>query len=234
MKRKSLKNVDLAMILKNANVESTNIECLYDNKIKHVVDAHYGDSEACYLLDNEGVAVLKSDCCPTKKGWKKIKELKKLANNLCPFKKGEWILHRATVAQIQKIQYGLIQEVSDGFFNSASYSLNDYCFKLTCDTKRISENFNHILKQAYNSNVENVVYPNVYKIFIEIWKQMMINTIDNKEEKNESLFRELEYIVKGITGQANWRLKEYGGLNLISCEKSGDSKIQAQIADRAE
>lgn len=214
MKRKSLEGIDLSALIKNSGVGSLDIEVLYRNEISIVVNANHENDTICYLIDEGGHVTwaFKKDCVPTVKGVKKIKKLKKAANKMSGFKNGDWILYKGELAQIQKMRDGHIQQLGDGTFNYAGYELNEYCFNLTPSRKRVSEEFIEKMMQIMNSSIKGLNYSNVYKIFINFWKELMLCS-DNQDEIN-ILLKELNFFCKALWGGPTYRLKSYCGINV--------------------
>lgn len=216
MKRESLSDIDLVTILQNAEVySSADIEVLYNHNLAVVHDAHHGDDTLCYIANGKGIPVEKKAVFPTKRGWNRIEELKKRAQDLSPFEKGETILFRSEFVKILDMNYGLIQEITDGAFRTSGYSLNDYCFKLTNETKAFSRMFLKKLSTIEkDKRLNNLNYSNVYTIIIDLWKECMLCIKNKSYEDAKAVVTQLNFFISSLYGKKNWRLVKYNGISV--------------------
>lgn len=210
MKKKSFEDIPLVWLMQNCAINVCNIEAhvsTLDGEINHVIDGHFFDENRCFLKKSPFSSIEKKHIFPTKKGWKEIKRLNKIANKKSGFKQGEWILYNAEIYQIKSLKYGNIQSISDGSSNVAGNRLNESCVKLSCKRKRLSEGILFYKRTIFNYTDQRIIYSNIYKILMNFWLELMDNCHD--DEKIKVIFNKVTDFKRLIDGGFNFKLKSY-------------------------
>lgn len=110
---------------------------------------------------------------------------------------GDWVFCEFKLKQIKKMEGDRVISVTDGYFETSSYSMNNSIFPMTKRIKVISEEFERSYQKLHdNSGRLNLNFPDFNRWYIETWaKTCKKSTDDNFVELSYKKLYEFEKAV---------------------------------------
>lgn len=95
------------------------------------------------------------------------------------FKVGDWIFCEYKLHVIEEMEGETIKAVADGYIIHSSYSLNDRCFPLNKEIKRISEHFEQAYTKIHELSIRGLNFPDIHRWLVKKWCEACNNKDDN-------------------------------------------------------
>lgn len=131
-------------------------------------------------------------------------------------KVGEWCYHDFELCIIKKAldDGSVISEVSDGICNYSSSYLNNTCYPLTIEIKRISDSVKHWHDKLHQIKKVKLNYARIQDKLVEIWVEMCDNKDNTKEL--EKLYEKLNNFGLEIIKKVDYAsCTEVDGVNIF-------------------
>jgi hypothetical protein len=111
-------------------------------------------------------------------------------------KKGDWVFCEYKLQRVTDVEDGRITGVSDGYMSTGGHSLNEECFSMNIDIKRISDGVKYWSDKIHGLKCGGLNHPDIHRELLRRWVEICDNK-DN-EEKMEELYGELANFAKSI------------------------------------
>lgn len=124
-----------------------------------------------------------------------------------PYQVGDWVIHDYEIAQVRKVEYENVTEVSTGFFNTSGRSFNACIRPLTLKSKVVAESIGTYyiqLRALRGSNSFN--FPDIHRHFSDLSMQ----AIDFREDgRNDGLDNPFIEKAKDFVQKFRDKINEY-------------------------
>lgn len=85
------------------------------------------------------------------------------------FHVGDWVFFEFKLGQVKEVEGGRVCAVSDGYGTTGSHSLDDLCFPLSMEVKRISGEYEHWSSKLHREGSAGLNYPDIHRWLVEQW-----------------------------------------------------------------